>query len=211
MAIYRCRVRGHSAVILDWSVSFSISAATGLAAVIADAVADGVTDLWNGVPAGTDAVKTLYDVATVVDDALVDELDNTMVHNVSQGLAPLTLAGTGSGEPLPPQTCIVASLLTILPTRAGRGRMYWPATTLDTVDGGRVLTASRDILANGVQNMFDSIQAAAGGAYNVVIRHPSFIPSTFTDVTSIRVGDVFDTQRRRRNKLKENNIQLALS
>jgi hypothetical protein len=211
VAIYRARVRGHSALVSQWTFGFSISAATGQAAVIADAVADGVTAFWNGVPAGTDAVKTLYDVATVVADAVVDELDGSMTHNVSQGIAILTLAGTGTGEPLPPQISVVGSQVTDLPTRKGRGRSYFPAPTVDTVDGGRLSTAARDIYAQAYVNMLDSIEAAAAGAYQVVIRHPDFDPAAFTSLVGIRVGDVFDTQRRRRNKLKESYNQIALS
>lgn len=211
MAIYRCRIRGHSASILDWSFSFSVSAVTGQAATLSADVADAFSDFWNGVPAATNAAKTLYDISTVADDAIVDELDGSMQHNVSQGITTITLAGTGAGEPLPPQVAVVGSLISDVPTRAGRGRAYFPPPTVDSMNSGKMATASRDIFANAWKNMLDNIGAAAGGAYTVCIRHPNFLPSAFTPVTRIKVGDVFDTQRRRRNKLKEAYDLLTLA
>lgn len=203
MAIYLCKIRGHSATILDWSIGFHVSAATNLASAIATTVADGFTDLWDGVPSGTNAVKTLYDIATVADDVLVTELDGALVHGVSQGQEPLTLAGTASGDPLPPQVAVVGSKVSVLPTRRGRGRLYFPPPSVASDDGGRLATGDRDIYAAGLKNMFNVIRAAAGGAYTTVIVHKDFIPSAFTQFDQIKVGDVFDTQRNRRSKLKE--------
>jgi hypothetical protein len=208
MAIYRCRIRGHSATILDWSFGFHVSAVTGVASALSSAVADGFNDFWDGVPSGTDAVKTLYDIATLADDVLVDELDSANVHNVAQAITTLTLAGTGTGGPLPPQTAVVISKVSSLPSRRGRGRMYLPPPTVDTDDSGRLDSGARDIIAVAAKNMFTTISTAAGGAYDPVIVHPDFIPSAFTPFLQVKVGDVFDTQRNRRNKLKEAfNIQ----
>lgn len=208
MAIYRCRIRGHSASILEWSWGLHVSAVTSQAAVLSAAVADAFGDYWNGVPAGTDAVKTLYDISTVADDALVDELDGAMVHNVQQGVTTINLAGTGAGEPLPPNVAVVGSKMSDVPTRSGRGRCYFPPPTVDSMNSGKMATASRDIFAVGFNNFMANLSAAGGGAFTPVIAHPSFIPSAFTEFHQVKVGDVFDTQRRRRDKLKEAyNIQ----
>lgn len=208
MAIYRCRIRGHSASILEWSWGLHVSAATGQAAAISAAVADAFVDYWNGVPAGTDAVKTLYAIDTVADDALVDELDSTNRKNVSQSITTITLAGTGAGEPLPPQVSVVMSKVSSTPTRRGRGRSYAPPPTVDSMNSGKLATASRDIFAIAWGNFMTNLSTAAGGAYEpVILNGPDqngFPPPTpFTPFNEIKVGDVFDTQRNRRNKLKE--------
>jgi len=203
MAIYRVRIRGHSGIILDWSWGLNVSATTGSAAVLAAAAADAFSDYWNGVPAGTDAVKTLYDIATVADDVQVDELDSAMVHNVQQAFNTINLAGTGAGEPLPPNVAVVGSKVSDLPTRSGRGRCYFPPPTVDSMNSGRMASASHTIFANAFKNFMANLSTADGGAYEPVIAHPSFIPSAFTPFNQVKVGDVFDTQRRRRSKLKE--------
>ena len=208
MAIYRCRIRGHSASILEWTFGLHVSAVTGSAAALSAAVAGAFADFWNGVPAGTDAVKTLYAIDTLADDAAVDELDGSMVHNVQQAFTTINLAGTGAGEPLPPNVAVVASKVSDLPTRSGRGRLYYPPPTVDSMNSGKMASASRDIYAVATSNFMASLAAADGGAYDPVIAHPSFIPSAFTVFHTVKVGDVFDTQRRRRAKLKEAyNIQ----
>ena len=203
MAIYRCRIRGHSASILEWSWGLHVSSVTGNAAVLSAAVADAFSDYWNGVPAGTNAVKTLYDIATVADDVIVDELDSAMVHNIQQGITSLVLAGTGAGEPLPPNVAVVMSKTSDLPTRSGRGRAYAPPPTVDSMNSGKMASASVAIFANAWKNFMSNLSTAAGGAYEPVIAHPNFLPGPFTPFNQVRVGDVFDTQRRRRNKLKE--------
>jgi|SRR5215475_4350820 len=218
MANYRCRVRGHSATILDWTIGFHVDAVTGLAAVIASAVADGFSDLWDGVPSGTNALKTLYDVATLADDVVVDEFfvsfdaqGKPHEHNVQQGRSSLVLAGTAVDEPLPPNVSVVGSKTTILPTRQGRGRVYFPPPTLASVDSGKIAAASVAIYANAWKNFLHSVATAAGGAYTPVIFHPTGDPAEFTEIVGIRVGDVFDTQRRRRNKLKEAYTELSIA
>ena len=209
MAIYRCRIRGHSSSILEWSWGLHVSSATGNAAVLSAAVADAFSAYWDGVPAGTNAVKTLYDIATVADDVVVDELDSAQVHNVQQGITTLVLAGTGSGEPLPPNVAVVMSKTSDLPTRSGRGRSYAPPPTVDSMNSGRMASASVTIFANAWKNFMTSLSTAAGGAYEPVIAHPSFVPGPFTPFNQVRVGDVFDTQRRRRSKLKETFTTLS--
>src|SRR5215471_2114732 len=136
MAIYRVRIRGHSGIILDWSWGLHVSSVTGNSAVIAAAAASAFADMWNGVPSGTNALKTLYDIATVADDVLVDELQNDNVHNFQQATNVINLAGTGAGEPLPPNVAVVVSKVSDLPSRRGRGRWYMPPPTVDSMNSG---------------------------------------------------------------------------
>jgi hypothetical protein len=209
MALYLCRVRGHSASILEWSISLHVTAATSLAAVLSAAVRDAFVDMWNGVPAGTNAVKTLYAIDTLVDDAVASELDSNAKHQVQQGITTINLAGTNVDEPLPPQVAVVLSKTSDLPTRQGRGRAYMPPPTTSSLNSGKMATASRDIFANGWKNFMTSLSTAAGGAYVPVISHGPFPPAAPTPFNQVKVGDVFDTQRNRRNKLKESFDVLA--
>lgn len=211
MAGYRCRIRGHSATVGEWSFQFSVQAITGQVAALATAVADGAAAMFDGVPSGTNAVKTLYDTATVVDLATVDELSADLRHNVAQASQTINIAGTGTGEAMPAQVAVVCSLDTALPTRAGRGRMYLPAPTVDQVNSGEMASAAQTIFVNGAKNLLDTVNAASLGIFTVVIRHASFLPSEFTTVTGVRVGSVFDTQRRRRDKIKEIYDRLTLA
>jgi len=203
VALYRCRIRGHSASIIEFTWGLHVTAASGLAAVLSAAVRDAFLDYWNGVPAGTDAVKTLYAVDTLVDDAVVDELDSNAKHNVQQGTTVINLAGTGAGEPLPPNVSVVGSKTSDLPTRSGRGRCYFPPPTVDSMNSGLLSNGSRDIYAQAFANFMSNLSTAAGGAYVPVISHGPFPPAAPTPFNQVKVGNVFDTQQRRRRKLKE--------
>jgi hypothetical protein len=61
-----------------------------------------------------------------------------------------------------------------------------------------MLTTARNTLADAAQ---DLVQGLTAGGGNVVIYHRGL--GTTSLVTSLDVGDVIDTQRRRRNKLIE--------
>lgn len=201
MANYRGTVSGHleGGEIFNFTIHFR--AAIDQAVTMATDLADAVTLMWSGTNTPAGNIEALYPAAIGVDGVKVDELDSSG-RNVSQGLASLALVGTGTGEALPPQNAVVVSLRTLLPTRAGRGRFYLPSPVVSTVLDQRLdSTAQTDIL-NGALAM---LQHMAGLTWQPIIFHRG--GQTPDDVVSIDVGDVFDNQRRRRNKLVETRVR----
>src|SRR5215813_2599761 len=106
MAFYRTTVFGRQIGGDQFNFTWHGSMVTGQAAIIATRAADSVTLMWNGIASPTDSIKQLYDTGTIIDGVRTDELDD-LGHNVSQSVASLALAGTGTGEPLPPQCAVV--------------------------------------------------------------------------------------------------------
>jgi hypothetical protein len=205
MAFYRGTVKGHleGGEIFNFTMHFSApidQAATGAAEL-----ADAVTLMWNGTNSPAGNITALYPAAIGVDSVVMDEL-NDSGRNVSQGRTPLALVGTGTDEPLPPQCAMVVSLRSNTPTRSGRGRFYLPSPVVTTVIDQRLDSAAQTDVLNGALAMLNHM---AGLDFTPVIYH-RFDP-TVTEVVSIDVGDVFDTQRRRRNKLVETRVSHNLS
>lgn len=113
----------------------------------------------------------------------------------------------------PPQCAVVASLLSDDASRSGRGRIYLPlvSPTVATATG-TFPTADCTAIANAVKTFCNGVEALATwpttGSDTIVA---STLPGkTFVVVKRIRVGNVFDTQRRRRNKIVETSSTVTL-
>lgn len=112
-----------------------------------------------------------------------------------------TDAGANTGETLPPQIAVAVSLRTALATRAGRGRFYLPPFAVDQVLNGRLVSATQTDVLDQAKQMFDSLVA---NSHTPVIFHRT--AASTTPITTIAVGDVFDTQRRRRDSYQESYV-----
>ena len=158
----------------------------------ATAFADALTAAW---AAGMDDVTTPEVDLTL---ASVATLDPATDGQITRAEVVLALTGVVDAEMLPFQCATVISLLTASATRHGRGRFYLPPLSADTLLNGRTKAASLVILDTAWTAFFDSLNT--DNITPVVRNRTGHISTT---VTSARVGDVIDTQRRRRNKLTE--------
>jgi len=165
----------------------------------ATAFADALTAAWG---AGMDDVTTADVDLTLASAATIDPATDGQITRVEVVLA---LTGVGAGEMLPFQCATVVSLLTASATRHGRGRFYLPPLAALVLDGGRISAASLAVLDTAWTAFFSSLN---GDNITPVVRNRTGHVST--TVTSARIGDVIDTQRRRRNKLTETYTVVAV-
>lgn len=117
----------------------------------------------------------------------------------------LTTPVAGGGAATKPfQTAIVTTLETGRPGRSYKGRLYWPALGA-AIDAGtlRVATANTAALAGQVAQLLADIATAAPGDEEVVPAVVSQTSNVATAVQQVSVGNVLDTQRRRRDALEE--------
>lgn len=205
MTFYRGTVKGHleGGEIFNFTIHFS--GVTGQAATGAAELADAVTLLWSGTNSPAGNIEALYPAAIGVDGVVMDEL-SSFGTNVSQGRTSLALVGTSVTEPLPPQCAMVVSLRTIEPTRAGRGRFYLPSPVVGTVIDQRLDSAAQGDVLHGALAMLNHMK---GLGLTPVVFHRN--NSLVSPIVTIDVGDVFDTQRRRRNKLVETRVSATLT
>lgn len=132
-----------------------------------------------------------------------DNSDALIGISTAQRATPLSGSGTAL---MPAQCALVYSLRTNTPGASGRGRIYWPCLGLSLSTNARVgagnvtsnmaamkayLLAIRDVLATS----FPTI------GFNVAVR--SKATKTTPHVVRMQLGDVVDTQRRRRDRLAE--------
>lgn len=171
-------------------------AGAGSAQVVADAVVAAWPTFLNdpaGPPAGGLSVGTTYtDVGAYILDA--------GGRSVAQAAAAFPPNVTGlSGTSLPLQLAMAVSLSTELAGRRGKGRVYLGGLAPTSLGAlGRFQPDFCDGVAESFANF---VTALAAAGHQLVVA--SQTANQANPVTTVRVGDVPDVQRRRRNALRE--------
>lgn len=120
-------------------------------------------------------------------------------------------AGGASGGPrYPLQTTAVASLIGQAEVHRRMGRMYlpFPRKEIDSLTYG-ISVADRNAILTSVVGLLGAFNVALGeleGGMRVVIagqERKDGSPAFNSEVKEVRVGNILDTQRRRRNNLPE--------
>lgn len=134
--------------------------------------------------------------------------DSFELETVGEYFRPVPLAGTGAATK-PNQSAIVLSLRTAGVGARRRGRAYWPAlaAALSTTTGrvsSPTNTATAEAAAQYLQAIANAIGATLTGVdtWSPVVY--SRVGGNSLGVNAVWVGDVLDTQRRRRDTLPEN-------
>lgn len=113
--------------------------------------------------------------------------------------------GAAAAPMLPPQTALVASLRTPQVGPSGRGRIFLPGPP-SSANGtsGQVLDTQRNNYAAAVATFLESCTLNNGTkAIPAVVPRAQSAPSVYAVINNVRVGNRWDTQRRRRRSLVE--------
>lgn len=119
----------------------------------------------------------------------------------------VAIAGTAAPPSLPQELTEVVSLRTVLANRSGRGRFYLPAMA-----SSKLTNAGK--LDNAVRGDVMAKLDVAWAAYNVIGTVPVVYSRklrTTNDVISYNMGDVFDVQTRRDNKVTVDRVSLPMA
>lgn len=197
MALYRHSISGTFPG-EQWSYGFHSEGNLSVTAA-QSALMTGISNLYAGDYAATLCTDVVATLARTV------ELDQQTGRQLTGADDVLNLPGTSTATCLPFQCAPVVSLRTQFLNRAGRGRFYAPSLAVDQVDAGRMTVAAQTALADGFLALLSGI---TDGGNRVVIYHRG--TRTVDTVVNLDVGDVIDTQRRRRNKLVETRLSRLL-
>lgn len=131
---------------------------------------------------------------------------------------PATAAtGAKSSEHLPSQCAVVLTLLSDRPRgKASKGRMYLPGFTYNMPSTGKISSTDTNSMANVWKTFFDGVRAnfTMPGTPILAAKGTGAFPALTAQndyVETIRIGDVVDTQRRRRNGLTETYVSRTLT
>jgi hypothetical protein len=132
----------------------------------------------------------------------VSSVDQATGHVIATAMGTTSFSGSGLEGSLPPQCAIVVTLRTAFAGPSDTGRIYLPQPSVTiTNSAGRLLDATAQSIADSVGDAFTALNAngSALTGINVYSRKNRLI----TPVLSVDVGNVIDTQRRRRDGLVE--------
>nr|CRY96712.1 hypothetical protein [uncultured prokaryote] len=106
-----------------------------------------------------------------------------------------------------PQVTVCVSLRTAVTRGAGTHGRFYPPTTIQTSATGRVGSTVAEGMAASAAELLEDIgsieELALPGQPRVAVVSDIGSPGPARIVTSVKVGNVFDTQRRRRAQLEE--------
>lgn len=147
------------------------------------------------------ATGLLYASSVTALETSTAELDQPTGKQLTRVNTVASQVGTAATNCLPFQCAPVVSTNAALAQRAGRGRFYAPSLAVEFVNGSRILAPARSALLDGAEALFTTLTAAGltGVLYSRTTHNTQ-------EIIRVRVGDVIDTQRRRRNKLVEDYV-----
>lgn len=138
-----------------------------------------------------------------------DATDSLLAISV-QG-SPTPVQGTGSLR-LPLQSALVTSIRTDTPGGSGRGRIYWPALGCTLSVAGRLATPSNSQFLADMKLYLAGMRTDLATAFPTIgfdLSVRSKTTHTTPHAVRLQVGDVVDTQRRRRDSQPESYTQVA--
>ena len=155
---------------------------------------------------------------TLVKIALINTNGTTDQDNIDYYNFPTVVTGPKAGTQFPPQITLAATLTSDFQRGlASKGRMYLPGvnSAIDSATG-KLGAAFTNTLNTGFKTFLDGINVDSDIIGNVIIAskghktgaldangQPVYVDGRHAEVTGCRIGDVYDTQRRRRDALKE--------
>jgi hypothetical protein len=200
----------------EWTTGFFLGSETGDATAPIEAGAQAIRDAWLTFwNTGNNNISEQWrfsgvKIATINQDGSTDK-DSVVYSHVA-----IPDPGPKVGVGLPPQISLVASLLAAPGTGVARkGRMYLPGVAENISTNGKLTSTTPLSLANTLATFFNSVNADFNVGDRVILasKGPKPQPSFGLNrpVETLRVGDVYDTQRRRRNQLVEAYVQATVN
>lgn len=161
-------------------------------------------DLWT-------ATRSVFSTRTAVMGHQLAAVDINTGHQINAVAlsAPSSPAGTGSATTMPPEVAEVLTLRTPFTSARQRGRIYLPCVSVASMGAlGDIVTSTKLTLVDGYAAFFDAVFADASdwvpGVYSRTDR-------SFTTLSAIDMGGIFDVVRSRRRSLVEQRYRVSVS
>jgi hypothetical protein len=193
----------------EWQTGFWLGQPDADAGVPSQAAADAIRDAWTTFFIKPEHAISQYFTFDQVKLARVNEAGKYDGTDVVVSHPAAAVQGPRGGNPFPPQIALVATLIAGSGKGlAGKGRMYLPGVQEVINVNGHLGAAFTGGLATGLAAFFNTINSSfemPGQVINASKGRSKLagIGARSVPVNGVRIGSVYDTQRRRRNGLAE--------
>lgn len=210
----------------QWSTGFYIGDPAADAADPGTTTASSLAPLWTTFFQHANAhISTAYKTTSIkVSQLEIDgDVDLSMIDIYDY---PAAIAGSSGGAPLPPQIALAATLTSDLQRGlASKGRMYLPGINLPMgAADPHVAIFEQTNIADQLKVFVDAVNASANISGRIVLASKgtkltnpadpnqwAYVNGKTANVTGLRVGNVYDTQRRRRNGIAESYVSKVMA
>lgn len=201
----------------EWSTGFFYGQEGADSAPGTSAMALAVLTAWRTFCETANSHMSSAYLTTQVKVAALKTDGKTDTGDVNYAYPSTELKGTVSAIILPPQCSLVVTLMSDRPRgKASKGRMYLPGiAAMPAVTTGKLPSTTVGSIATNLQTFFNALEASADVPDELILAAKQsgllgVSPAQNDFVESLKVGDVIDTQRRRRNGLAESYTLKAL-
>jgi len=208
-----------------WSTGFFVGLEDGDAGEVTAPQCNAIADHWEVFFEHAQSEVSWAWLTTEVKMAKIDTLGETVEDEVEYYTYPAAIAGGKQSNGLPPQVSIVATLQSSnVRGLASKGRMFLPGLAPNIGQFGKIDAAQLGVIATNINNFLSAVnddfaipgQIILASFGSVTAKDASGKPTGWGPgenkfVEHVRLGDVFDTQRRRRNALNETYINRDVS
>ena len=178
-----------------WEKDWAWEGSTKMTKACQTSLADLALTFWNAIKGSAPTQSRMLGVRINAHQA-----DGKVVNGANVFSLKTPALGTAS-SPMPNQLAIVASLRTGARGPGGRGRMFLPLNGTMAA-GGVIAAATKTAINSGLLALIaNAYDLAAGNPLASIVNAKGL---TYSSIASVGVGDLFDTQRRRRNAIQEN-------
>lgn len=191
-----------------WSTGFFMGFEGQDAPAITDTGVSDISNAWETFFKKTDSeISNKYQYTMCKVQMLAT--DGKAVPDTARYYSPVAAVNGGSpSQAMPPQIALVATLANSLPRGlATKGRMFLPGVNALVDATGHINSLTCGAIATNLQSFFGTIMNDADTPGRAVLASTGnslqLRPGEIRHVTQVRVGNVYDTQRRRRNALME--------
>lgn len=200
----------------EWSTGLYLGLPNGDSAAPTEANAQYCANLFHNMFAhGNMKVSNAYTFEKVKLASLGTD-GHTVLSEVVYGAPTGAVTGASSTNFHPSQCSLVVTMASDRPRGlASKGRMFLPGTAVQIESSGRISGTDRTNMSGILKTFFDGFNESTELPGGVILAGKGTgllgaLTAQNDTVTKIRLGDVVDTQRRRRNGLQEQYTQVAL-